>query len=77
LRRTVFAFVVLFAMLTVSGCKKQEQCAAGDSPAVCQAFQECVQSSAGVPICREAERDANQKPNLPPANNGAGDALKH
>ena len=59
----IFTVVLIVGTLAMSGCRKKEQCAAGDSPAVCEAFQECAQSSAGIAMCREAERDANQKPN--------------
>jgi hypothetical protein len=61
--RPILAVVLLVGTLVMSGCRKKEQCAAGDSPAVCEAFLECAQSSAGIAMCREAERDANQKPN--------------
>jgi hypothetical protein len=61
--RPILAVVLLVGTQLMSGCRMKEQCAAGDSPAVCEAFQECAQSSAGIAMCREAERDANQKPN--------------
>ena len=75
--RPIFAVVLIVGTLVMSGCRKKEQCAAGDSPAVCEAFQECLHSpTAGTAVCREAERDANQNSNSStPANNGAGDAL--
>jgi hypothetical protein len=61
--RHIFAVVLLVGTQLMSGCRKKEQCTAGDSPAVCEAFQECAQSAAGIAMCRDAERDANQKPN--------------
>jgi hypothetical protein len=64
--RPIFAVFLIVGTLVMSGCRKKEQCAAGDSPAVCEAFQECAQSSAGIAMCREAERDANQKSNPAP-----------
>lgn len=61
--RPIVAVVLFVGTLVMGGCRKKEQCAAGDSPAVCEAFQECAQSSAGIAMCRDAERDANQKTN--------------
>ena len=40
--RPIFAVVLIVGTLVTSGCRKKEQCAAGDSPAVCEAFQECA-----------------------------------
>ncbi len=52
----------VIALLTVTiaftGCKKQEQCAAGDTPKVCKGVQECFKSGTAVEVCREGERDA-------------------
>jgi hypothetical protein len=61
MRNTIFATVILVvAIVTVTGCKKpEEQCAAGDSPAVCKEVQKCFQSGTSVEVCREGEKDAN------------------
>jgi uncharacterized protein YgiB involved in biofilm formation len=72
----------LVALLTVvfivGGCKKQEQCTTGDSPAVCKAVQECFASGTSTVACREAEKDANkQRTDYPAANSGAADALNY
>ena len=40
-----FPVVALLATTIVfTGCKKKEQCAPGDAPAVCKAVQECFES---------------------------------
>lgn len=73
-------YISLVALLTVAlivtGCKKQEQCAAGDSPAVCKAVQECFASGTSTVVCREAEKDANkQRTDYSTANSGAAAGL--
>jgi uncharacterized protein YgiB involved in biofilm formation len=69
----LLAFTIAF-----TGCKKQEQCATGDSPAVCKAVQECFASGTSTVVCREAEKDANkQRTDYPAANSGAADALNY
>jgi hypothetical protein len=76
--RHIFAVVLVVGTLVTSGCRQEEQCAAGDSPAVCRGFQECLRSNVATTVCRQAERDATQIQNSkPPADAGAGDALKH
>jgi hypothetical protein len=52
------AAILVGATLTI-GCKKQEQCASGDSPAVCKEVQKCFQSGTSVEVCREGESEAN------------------
>lgn len=75
-------YISLVALLTVAfivtSCKKQEQCATGDSPAVCKAVQECFASGTSTVVCREAEKDANKKStDYPAANSGAADGLNY
>jgi uncharacterized protein YgiB involved in biofilm formation len=53
------AAILLGATLTISGCKKQEQCDPRDSPALCREVQKCFQSGTSVEVCREGEKDAN------------------
>ncbi len=68
---------VLILALAFTGCKKPEQCAANDTPAVCKAFQECVKSDTSTEVCRMGEQDASQsRKDLTPAYNGSADALK-
>ena len=52
----VVALLSVAALL--AGCKKQEQCAKEDSPAVCKGVQECFKSGTAIEVCREGERDA-------------------
>jgi hypothetical protein len=53
------SFVALLAAaLIFIGCKKQEQCAPGDTPEVCKGVQECFKSGTAVEVCHEGERDA-------------------
>jgi hypothetical protein len=59
--------------IAFTGCKKKEQCAAGDSPAVCKAVQECFKSGTSVEVCREGERDA-MKVTKSPSSATSGDA---
>ena len=41
MKGSYFAAVALLTVtVAVTGCKKQEQCATGDAPAVCKAVQE-------------------------------------
>ena len=69
---------LLTATIVLTGCKKQEQCAPGDTPAVCKAVQECFASGTSAEVCREAERDANKVKNtITPAYNGTAGALTH
>ena len=74
-----FSVVALLTLtIAFTGCKKQEQCAAGDSPAVCKAVQECFASGTSTVVCREAEKDANKKStDYPAANSGAADGLNY
>jgi hypothetical protein len=73
---TVVALLSVAAFLT--GCKKQEQCAKEDSPAVCKGVQECFKSGTSVEVCREGEKDANRvRTNLPTATGGGSDALNY
>ena len=77
-----FISIPVVALLTTAivftGCKKKEQCAAGDSPAVCKAVQECFASGTSTAVCREAEKDANKKStDYPAANGGAADGLNY
>jgi type IV secretion system protein TrbI len=58
LRATSIAILALVIVFT--GCKKQEQCAAGDTPEVCKAVQECFASDTSIEVCRIGEKDANQ-----------------
>jgi hypothetical protein len=51
--------IIVSASVTISGCKKQEPCAPGDSPAVCKVVQQCFRSGTSVEVCREAEKEAN------------------
>jgi uncharacterized protein YgiB involved in biofilm formation len=75
-------YISILALLTVAlivtGCKKQEQCAVDDSPAVCKAVQECFASGTSTVVCREAEKDANkQSTDYPAANSGAAAGLNY
>ena len=50
--RPIFAVVLIVGTLVMSGCRKKEQCAAGDSPAVCEAVPGVLHSHCrycGVP----------------------------
>jgi hypothetical protein len=67
----VVALLTVTAFLT--GCKKQEQCAPGDSPAVCKGVQECFKSGTSIEVCREGERDA-MKITTSPSSATSGDA---
>lgn len=58
-RISLAAIVTLMFMLIFTGCKKQEKCAAGDSPEVCKIFQECLKSNTSTQVCRMGEQDAN------------------
>jgi hypothetical protein len=79
MKRVSFPVIaLLIATLSSTGCKKQEQCAAGDAPAVCKAVQECFASGTAVEVCREGERDASKpRQGLSTATSGAADALNH
>jgi hypothetical protein len=69
---------LLTATIVLTECKKQEQCAPGDTPAVCKAVQECFASGTSTVACREAEKDANRKrTDYPAANSGAADGLNY
>ena len=74
-----FAAVALLTVtVAVAGCKKQEQCAPGDSPAVCKGVQECFKSGTSVEVCREGERDAMKVTKSPSAaTSGDADGLSH
>jgi uncharacterized protein YgiB involved in biofilm formation len=72
------AVALLTVTIAVTGCKRKEQCAPGDAPAVCKAVQECFASGTGTEVCREGERDANKlQKSQAPAYNGTADALTH
>lgn len=58
-RLCLAAITILVSTLLFTGCKKQEKCAAGDSPAVCKVFQECLKSNTSAEVCRMGEQDAN------------------
>ena len=79
MKRISFPAAALLAFtIAFTGCKKQEQCASGDSPELCKAVQECFASGTGAEVCREAERDANKvKSSIAPAYSGTADALTH
>jgi len=74
-----FPVVALLAFtIAFTGCKKKEQCAAGDSPVVCKAVQECFKSGTSVEVCREGERDAMKITKSPSAaTSGDADGLSH
>ena len=70
---TLLVFTMAF-----TGCKKQEQCASGDTPEVCKGVQECFKSGTAVEVCREGERDAMKMTASPSTTtSGAADALKY
>jgi hypothetical protein len=52
----VIATLIVFVACV--SCKRKEQCAAGDTPQVCQAFQSCLKSDTSAEVCRMGERDA-------------------
>ena len=59
MRNSILAAAILLgSTLTITGCKKQEQCAPGDSPALCKEVQQCFKSGTSVEVCREGEKDA-------------------
>ncbi len=58
-RLSFVAITILVSALLFTGCKKQEKCAAGDSPEVCKAFQQCLKSNTSTEVCRMGEQDAN------------------
>ena len=63
-----FPVVALLASaMAFTGCKKQEQCASGDTPEVCKGVQECFKSGTSVEVCREGERDAMKMTTSPSA----------
>ena len=74
MKRTSLPVVaLLIAAVFLNGCKKQELCAPGDSPAVCKGVQECFKSGTSVEVCREGERDA-MKTTTSPSTGTSGDA---
>lgn len=58
-RLCIATIAILVSVSLFTGCKKQEQCAAGDSPQVCKAFQDCLKSNTSTEVCRMGEQDAN------------------
>ncbi|MFZ0661194.1 MAG: hypothetical protein WAM66_00745 [Acidobacteriaceae bacterium] len=58
-RLCLATITILVSTLFFTGCKKQEKCAAGDSPEVCKMFQECLKSNTSTQVCRMGEQDAN------------------
>ncbi|HEV2133955.1 MAG TPA: hypothetical protein VGR47_06795 [Terracidiphilus sp.] len=58
MRRITFPF--LFALLTLSACKKQVACDSADSQKVCEAFQQCLRSDTSTEVCKMGEQDANK-----------------
>ena len=74
-----FPVVALLAFaIALTGCKKQEQCASGDTPEVCKGVQECFKSGTSVEVCREGERDAMKMTTSPSTpNSGAANALNY
>ena len=79
MKRISFPAAALLAFtIAFTGCKKQEQCASGDSPELCKAVQECFASGTSTVACREAEKDANkERTDYPAANSGATDGLNY
>jgi uncharacterized lipoprotein NlpE involved in copper resistance len=79
MKRISFTVVALLtATIAITGCKKQEQCASGDTPEVCKGVQECFKSGTAVEVCREGERDAMKMTTSPSTTtSGAADALKY
>jgi hypothetical protein len=79
MKRISFTVVALLSVAALlAGCKKQEQCAKEDSPAVCKGVQECFKSGTSVEVCREGEKDANKvRTNLPTATGGGANALNY
>jgi len=75
--RNIFIVAVLVVTILFTGCKKHEQCAAGDTSEVCKLFQECVQSNTSTAVCRMGEQDASKPAkDFAPANSGGADALQ-
>ena len=74
-----FPVVALLAFtMAFTACKKQEQCASGDTPEVCKGVQECFKSGTAVEVCREGERDAMKMTTNPSTpNSGAANALNY
>jgi uncharacterized lipoprotein YajG len=69
---------LLTATIVLTGCKKQEQCAPGDTPAVCKGVQECFKSATTIEVCREGERDAMKITKSPsPATSGDANGLNY
>ena len=69
---------LLTATIAITGCKKQEQCASGDTPEVCKGVQECFKSGTAVEVCREGERDAMKMTTNPSTpTSGAANALNY
>jgi hypothetical protein len=64
--KSLVAVSALIIFLACASCKKQEQCAAGDTPQVCKAFQDCLKSDTSTEVCRMGEQDA-QGPRSSPA----------
>jgi hypothetical protein len=56
--KSFVAITALIVSLGCASCKKQEQCAAGDTPQVCKAFQDCLKSDTSTEVCRMGEQDA-------------------
>jgi hypothetical protein len=65
-RKSFAVITALIVFVACVGCKKQEQCAAGDTPQVCKAFQDCLKSDTSTEVCRMGEQDA-QGPRSSPA----------
>jgi hypothetical protein len=61
--RSITAFALTVGLI---GCKKQEKCAATDTPEVCKAFQQCLRSNTSTEVCRMGEEDANRSPSRKP-----------
>ena len=74
-----FPVIALLAFtMAFTACKKQVQCASGDTPEVCKGVQECLKSGTAVEVCREGERDAMKMTTSPSTTtSGAADALKY
>ena len=61
MRNAICALMIVVAALsTVIGCDRpqKEQCASGDSRALCTEVQKCFQSGISTVVCREGEKDA-------------------
>lgn len=56
----IVAIPLVFALIVLSGCKRQVKCDSADSQKVCEAFQQCLRSDTSTEVCRMGEQDANK-----------------